>query len=157
LYGNASTNGGGARIIGGRTEFYGLKHVRINAGTNKTLMMGHRFVGGPSTDWVSDSGTNTFRMDVDSQVRATPTALQMLNNIGITMQDTGGTDRTVLKMANNDTVQFGTSSANGNYAAGTWNFQANQVLTRTAPTYGASVAINAALGNLFDVTATNGT
>jgi hypothetical protein len=30
-------------------------------------------------------------------------------------------------------------------------------LTRTTPTYGASVAINASLGDLFDITATNRT
>lgn len=126
LYGNGTTSGGGVKLIGSRTEFQGTYAVRINATTDRTTLIGHRFAGGSSSTWLSDSGVRTFRTDTDSNVRINAASLEMLNNIPISMQDTGGVARQVLKIANNDTVQFGTSIY-GNYGLGSWYF--------TAPTF----------------------
>lgn len=156
LYGNASTNGGGVKLIGTRSEFMGTRHIRINSTTDRTLLIGHRFAGGSSADWLDDQGTNTVRHDADANVVLHPSDLTMANNIPLYMQDSGGTQRQVMKLASNDTLQVGFSTGNGNFTLGQWIFQASLTQTRSAPTYGTSVAINAALGNFFDITVTDG-
>jgi hypothetical protein len=122
LNGGGSTSGGGHQFFGGRFEFYTTNAVRINAGTEKVSLIGCRFSGGSSATWVGDSGTRTFRTDVDANVRLNVASLEILNNIPLNMQDSGGTARQVLKLASNDTVQFGTASGNGNYGLGSWHF-----------------------------------
>lgn len=126
LYGNGTTSGGGVKLIGSRTEFQVTYAVRINATTDKTTLIGHRFAGGSASTWLSDSGVRTFRTDTDSNVRINAASLEMLNNIPVNIQDTGGVARQVLKIATNDTVQFGTS-VYGNYGLGSWYF--------TSPTF----------------------
>jgi len=125
LYGNGTTSGGGVKLIGTRTEFQTTMSVRINATTYNTLMVGHRFAGGSSATWLSDSGVRTFRTDVDSNVRINAGNLEFLNNISLVMQDSGGVARSVFKFATNDTTQIGSTNFagfNGNYGLGTWHF-----------------------------------
>ena len=157
LYGNYPTSGGGVRLIGCRTEFNNSYQIRINANTNRTQIIGHRFVGGSLATWISDSGAQTIWVGADANVQINAGNLTLLNNIPLYAADNGGTQRQVLKMATNNTLQIGFTSGNGNFPLGRWNFGAAVQLVRTAPTYGTTVTIDASLGNSFDITATNGT
>ena len=125
LYGNGNTSGGGVKLIGTRTEFQTTMAVRVNATTNRTSLIGHRFAGGTSATWLSDSGVQTFRTDTDANIRLNAASLEILNNIPLTMQDSGGTARSVLKFSTGNTVLAGSSDYsgfNGNYGLGTWHF-----------------------------------
>jgi len=157
LYGNYPTCGGGVKLIGCRTEFNTSYQIRINANTNRTQIIGHRFVGGSLATWISDSGSQTIWIGADANVQLNTGNLTLLNNIPLVAVDNGGTQRQVLKMATNNTLQIGFTSGNGNFPLGRWNFGAAVQLVRTAPVYGTTVTIDASLGNSFDITATNGT
>jgi len=121
LFGNGTTNGGGVKLICTRTEFQKTFAVRINSGTDRTQLILHRFAGGAVSTHLSDLGTLTFRTDPDANVRLNAASLELLNNIPLNMQEIGGIARSVVKMAPNDTVQFG-STVNPNFALADWNF-----------------------------------
>lgn len=133
LYGNSITSGGGVKLIGTRTEFQTTASVRVNANTIATQLIGHTFSSGGVSTWLVDNGTRTFRTDPNANIRLNSASLEILNNIPIVAQETGGITRQILNMAANNTVQFG-SSVNGNYGLGTWNFNTLYASGASGPT-----------------------
>lgn len=133
LYGNSSTSGGGVKLIGARTEFQTTASVRVNANTIGTQLIGHTFSSGTVSTWLVDNGTRTFRTDPNANIRLNSASLEILNNIPLFAQDTGGVARQILKMAANDTVQFG-STVQGNYGLGTWYFTSPHADSASGPT-----------------------
>jgi hypothetical protein len=134
LYGDGTTTGGGVKLMGTRTEFQRTRAIRINATTNKTQIIGHRFAGGAASSWLQDNGTRTLRLDPDGSVRLNTSDIEVLNEIPFRAQDSTGVTRQLLKMASNDTTQIGSTNYagfNGNFALGTWNFTSPNITTPT--------------------------
>jgi hypothetical protein len=109
--------GDGVELYGTRTEFINYDagaspadraHVKILAGTTRTYLKGHRFIG--PAPYLTSASTSVFREDTDSNVSIYDWGLNVNNNVSIFLQDSGGVGRTFVKMDTNDTMQLGDSN-----------------------------------------------